>query len=286
MNKVILSISLVLFVCHWASAESSVWKVEKDDSIMYLGGTCHLLRPSDFPLPPEFDNAYKDSDVLVFETDLSKLQDPSTQQKLMAKAMYTDGSTINMHLAPQVYNMLSSYCASNSVPIEALKTFKPSIVAVTLTSMELMKLGVTQEGADLFLHKRATKDKKAIGKLETVEEQINFIVEMGKGEEDIFLTHSLSQMKNIKQDFEKLVHAWKTGNAEKLNELMITELKTTTPKIYKELLTDRNENWLPKIKDYQKTSEKEFILVGVAHLVGPDGIIEALKKDGYQVKQL
>ena len=286
MKKIILSICLLVFLCHWASAETSVWKVQKNDSVMYLGGTCHLLRQTDFPLPPEFDQAYQDADLLVFEADMGKLQDPSTQQKLMAKAMYDDGSTIDMHLAPQTYSMLTAFCASNSIPIEALKKFKPSIVVVTLTTMELMKLGVTQEGVDLFLYNLATKDKKPIETFETIEEQINFIVEMGQGEDDRLVTHSLSEMKNIEEIFENLVRAWRTGNAKKLSELMITDFKTTSPKIYKALLTDRNENWLPKIRNYLKTPDQEFILVGVAHLVGQDGIIEALRKEGYKVEQL
>ena len=40
------------------------------------------------------------------------------------------------------------------------------------------------------------------------------------------------------------------------------------------------------IDAYQKTPEKEFILVGVGHLVGSEGIIAALKKKGYEVNKL
>jgi len=58
------------------------------------------------------------------------------------------------------------------------------------------------------------------------------------------------------------------------------------PKIYKELLVDRSNNWLPMIDAYHKTPEKEFILVGVGHLVGADGIIEALRKKGYKIEKL
>ena len=286
MKKLILNITLMTLICTWASAESSVWKVHKGSSVIYLGGTCHLLRQSDFPLPPEFDKAYKASDAVVFESDIGKFQDPSTQQKLMAKAMYADGSTIDKHLSPQVYSMLNKYCASNSIPIEALKRFKPSIIMVTLTVMELMKFGVTQEGVDLFFYRLATKDKKTVTMFETVEEQINFIVEMGKGEEDTYITHSISEMKNIKRDYERLVSAWKKGDTKALNKLMITDLKTKTPKLYKTLLTDRNKNWLPMINAHQKTPEKEFILVGVGHLVGPDGIITTLRKQGYRVEKL
>jgi uncharacterized protein YbaP (TraB family) len=52
------------------------------------------------------------------------------------------------------------------------------------------------------------------------------------------------------------------------------------------LITDRNRNWLPVIEAYQRKPQTRFILVGVGHLVGPDGLIEALKKRGYTVDKL
>jgi len=286
MKKILLSIMLVLLICTQSLADSSVWKVQKDESIIYLGGTFHLLRQSDFPLPMEFDKAYRASDILVFETDLGKLHDPSTQQKLMSKAMYTDGSTIENHLSPQTYSLLNEYCASKGIPLAAIKQFKPSIVVVTITVMELAKLGVTQEGVDLFFYQLAAGDNKTVEGLETVEEQIHFVVGMGEGNEDAFVTHSIKDLESIKQKYESMVDAWKTGDAKKLNDLMVAELKSKTPKLYKELIADRNENWLPMIDAYQKTLQKEFILVGVGHLVGPDGIVKALRKKGYKVEKL
>jgi uncharacterized protein YbaP (TraB family) len=286
MKKIILSIMLVLFICTQSLADSSVWKVQKDESIIYLGGTFHLLRQSDFPLPMEFDKAYRASDILVFETDLGKLMEPSTQQKLMSKAMYTDGSTIENHLSPQTYSLLNEYCVSKGIPLAAIKQFKPSIVVVTITVMELAKLGVTAEGVDLFFYQLAARDNKTVEGLETVEEQIHFVVGMGEGNEDAFVTHSIKDLESIMQKYESMVDAWKTGDAKKLNDLMVAELKTKTPKLYKELIVDRNENWLPMIDAYQKTLEKEFILVGAGHLVGPDGIVKALRKKGYKVEKL
>lgn len=286
MKKILLSIMLVLLICTQSLADSSVWKVQKDESIIYLGGTFHLLRQSDFPLPMEFDKAYRASDILVFETDLGELHNPSTQQKLMSKAMYTDGSTIENHLSPQTYSLLNEYCASKGIPLAAIKQFKPSIVVVTITVMELAKLGVTQEGVDLFFYQLAARDNKTVEGLETVEEQIHFVVGMGEGNEDAFVTHSIKDLESIKQKYESMVDAWKTGDAKKLNDLMVAELKSKTPKLYKELIADRNENWLPMIDAYQKTLQKEFILVGAGHLVGPDGIVKALRKKGYKVEKL
>jgi len=286
MKKILLSITLVLILCTQALAESSVWKVQKGDSVLFLGGTFHLLRPSDFPLPPEFETAYKASDLLVFETDLGKLHDASVQERLMSKAVYADGSTIDKYLSPKTYRLLDQYCAANGIPLSDLKQFKPSIIALMIETMELAKLGVAQEGVETFLYQLAIKDKKATEGLETVDEQIQFVVEMGEGNEDAFITHTLKDIESIKQDYETMVAAWKKGDLKKIDDLFVAETKIKMPKLYKELLAGRNEKWLPLIEAYLKTPKKKFILVGAGHLAGADGLVEALRRKGYTVEKL
>ena len=60
---------LFVAVSHVANA-SSVWKVTKGDNTIYVAGTMHLLSPDDYPLPASYEEAYKASDTLVFETDV------------------------------------------------------------------------------------------------------------------------------------------------------------------------------------------------------------------------
>lgn len=285
MKRIILSGLISVLFCTWAPAESSVWKAEKDGSIIYLGGTCHLLRPSDFPLPPEFDTAYSLSDMLVFETDLLELQSPETQQKLMASAMYMDGSTIDQHLSPETYALLAEYGANNGLPIESLKAFKPGMIAMTLTMMELMKAGITQEGVDLQFHKRATQDQKPISFLETVDEQIAYVTQIGEGNEDAVIKSTINEMHKLTELFDDLISAWKGGDEDKINTLM-NESISEFPDLYEKLLTGRNRKWMPQIEAYQKTPTKEFILVGAAHLVGPDGVLKMLKQNGFSVEKV
>jgi uncharacterized protein YbaP (TraB family) len=286
MKKVIASFALVLFACTWASAASSVWKAQKGNAVIYLGGTCHVLRETDYPLPEEFDTAYKASDTVIFETDIGTLNDPSTQQKMLAKATYADGSTIDQHLSPRVYGKLSAYCDANGIPLQAFGRFKPSILMVTLTLMEFMKLGVTSRGVDTYFYELAKKDKKNVEGLETADQQIDYLVSMADGNEDEFVTYSLKDLKTLKETFETLADAWRKGDTGKLAEMMITELKTGQPKLYRKLIVDRNRNWLPVIAADAGKPQTRFFLVGVGHLVGPDGIIEALVKKGYKVDKL
>ncbi|HZV80555.1 MAG TPA: TraB/GumN family protein [Geobacteraceae bacterium] len=286
MKRFLVSIVLVVFAATWASAASSVWKAQKDDAVIYLGGTFHMLREADYPLPPEFDRAYKASDVLIFETDIGKLQEPETQQKLLAKAMYTDGRTVDRQLSPRVYAELRAYCEANNFPLQALRQVKPSLLMVTLTVLELNRLGAVQQGVDQFFYDVALKEGKAVEGLETVDEQLDYLVSMADGYEDDFVTYSLSDLKNSKQQFESLSTAWRSGDDVTLDELMAGDFKTKQPKLYRKLITDRNRKWLSVIDKRQKPYRTKFFLVGVAHLVGSDGIIEALRKKGYKVDKL
>ncbi|KAB0663998.1 TraB/GumN family protein [Oryzomonas japonica] len=286
MKRAIAGIMLVLFACSGAGAESSVWKAQKGGSVLYLGGTCHVLREKDFPLPVEFDRAYRASQVVVFETDLGTLQAPATQQRFLARALYSDGSTVDKHLSPKAYAALRAFSEANGIPLSTFGQFKPSMIVTTLTLMELMKMGVTQQGVDNVYYARAIADKKAVDGLETADQQIDYVVSMADGNEDAFVAYSIEDMKNMREQFGLLVGAWRTGDAGKLDELMSGEFKARQPQLYQRLIVERNKNWLPVIEGYQKLRQTRFVLVGVAHLVGPDGIIEALRQKGYRVEKL
>jgi uncharacterized protein YbaP (TraB family) len=250
MRLVIVGIVLVVFSCGVAFAESSVWKVQKGTSVIYLGGTCHLLRESDFPLPPEFRRAYDASRDVVFETDIVRLQDPSTQLKLLGRATYADGSGVDRHLSSRTYAELNAYCQANGIPLDVLRQFKPSLLMVTLTVMELARAGVGQQGVDLFFHDAAVRDGKVVDGLEDVDQQIDYVVSMADGNEDEFVIHSLRELKSLGERFDSLVDAWRRGDTGKLERLMVAELKTEQPGVYRKMIVERNRNWLPRIDGY------------------------------------
>jgi uncharacterized protein YbaP (TraB family) len=286
MKKILLAVFLVLVFCTQSQAESSVWKVQKSDSVLYVGGTIHLLRQFDYPLPQEFDKAYASSDMLIFEVDQGKASDPSVQQKLLSKAMYTDGTTVDMHLSADVYKLLNEHCLANGIPIEQLKQFKPQIIAVLMDAMELAKLGVSQEGVDMFFYKAASKDNKAVEGLETIDEQIDYLLEMGKGHENDLVSYTITDINSTKNNFEIIVDSWRRGDVDKLDRLIVGEIRTKMPEIYKDVIMNRNNNWMQVIEKYFANQKTEFVMVGMAHLVGTDEIIEMLSKKGYKVEKL
>jgi hypothetical protein len=55
--------------------------------------------------------------------------------------------------------------------------------------------------------------------------------------------------------------------------------------VYEILVSRRNRTMAAKIEEFLNKGETYFIVVGAAHLVGKDGILERLKEKGYSVVQ-
>jgi uncharacterized protein YbaP (TraB family) len=58
-----------------------------------------------------------------------------------------------------------------------------------------------------------------------------------------------------------------------------------SPELYQRLLVERNHNWIPRVERCLKEKSACFVVVGAAHLVGPDGLPTLLAKLGYKVTQ-
>jgi uncharacterized protein YbaP (TraB family) len=286
--KKMLLPGLILF-CSFATAwaGASVWVVRSGPNVTYIGGTCHLLRQSDHPLPKAYAAAYQASGRLLFETELEQLQSTAFQQKLAQEAMYTDGTTLDRVLSPAIYRDLSDYCNRAGLPIAQLRSFKPFMVILTLVGVELQKMGVSSEaGVDHYFFNKAKMDGKPTGGLETVQTQLDFLTSMSDGIEDRFVAHGLKDLNRFQQLIDQLIAVWREGDEAKLYRFFLRDMKKDFPKLYQRLVDDRNTAWLPQIKQLIASPQTEFVLVGVAHLVGPRGVIALLKKQGLTVEKL
>jgi len=266
-----------------AHAGSPVWKVSKENRHFYLGGTIHILGESDYPLPKAFDTAYGKSETLVFEADIQKSQDPEFIQTFMAKMVYPDNRSLKNLLTPATFQALKRFAADRGVMVEAMKQFKPGLVLITLTQIEVERLGVAGVGVDEFFFSKAVKDGKNLLHLENIEEQIALFENMGKGSEDELISYIIEDLKNLPDLLPVMKSAWKTGDAPGLDRAVLGPLKNDFPELYQTIFTARNQKWMPKIQTMAATPEVEFILVGAGHLVGEQGLLALLRKKGFTI---
>jgi len=266
-------------------AETFLWRVSSGANELFIGGTVHVLSKTDYPLPAAFDAAYKKSSKLVFETDMDASQNPAFAQTMLQRMMFLDEQTLKGALRPDVYAELEKFSTARGVPLLMLEKMRPAMAVVTLTFMELQRLGMADEGVDNYYSQRAKTDKKELGYLESNEQQLDFITNMGKGRENDFVLYSLKDLQNIEDVMLNLKSAWRTGDPDKMAALSLVSMRQDFPKIYQQLLVERNQNWLPRIESMLNDPGTEMVLVGALHLVGEDGVLHALREKGYRIEQ-
>jgi uncharacterized protein len=81
------------------------------------------------------------------------------------------------------------------------------------------------------------------------------------------------------------VRAWQTGDAAGIDKFL-NEATSEAPAIMQRMVTDRNRNWLPKIEGLLRGGKNAMVIVGAAHLVGKEGVVELLRQQGLKVTQL
>jgi len=284
-TAMLTSVILASFVMNNAWAKSSVWKVSKGNDHIFIGGTVHILPASEFPLPKEFEQAYEKSDSIVLEAKLPDASDMDFQMKMMQQLTYGSGKKVGDFLSKRTHKNLQEYVSTLGADLAMFQHFKPGFLMTMLALLEVKKAGLSGEGVDVFYSKKAIKDNKKIAYFESVQFQMDMIANMGKGDEDKFVQSNIEQMKNFKSMFTNLLVAWRSGNESVMNTLAIEPMKAD-PKTLKAVLTDRNKDWVKDIHTMFTDNDKEFVLVGVAHLVGGNSVLALLKAEGYQIKQI
>ena len=267
------------------AADSFVWTVSDGERSVHVGGTIHVLGEDEFPLPEEFGEAYAASDEVVFETDIAALATPATRARFARALAYPDGETLADHVEADTLEALERFAAERGVPFGQLLPFRPGLVVSTLTYVELSRLGLDGQGVDAHFTDRAREDERAIGALESVDEQIGFVASMGEDDPDRLLRHTLRDLGRLDEMVDTMLGAWRAGDRPRLARELVEPMREQFPSLYETLLVERNAAWVPRIEAMLETDEVELVLVGAAHLVGEHGVLAALEARGYTVER-
>ena len=243
------------------------------------------MKKESYPLSSAIENAYKNSEILVFETDIESMNDPAFQVKMMAFGMYQDGSTLKKKIPEKLYSQLQEKMNGYGLNLAQFDLFKPWFCAIAISMAELKKLGFDETlGIDNFFFNRAKQDHKKRSFFETNEFQLNLFSAMEQVNQALFLEQTLKDIEIIETLFSEIMNYWTNGDAEKLG-MIINKSFLDYPAIYERFITARNNTWLPKIEGLLRQDKNVFIIAGAGHLVGEQGIIKMLKERGYKIEQ-
>jgi uncharacterized protein YbaP (TraB family) len=286
MRLALLILAFTLGQATAAIARDFLWKVTGKTGTVYLVGSVHMLTKDFYPLSKTLDDAFKASDLLVEEADLAELLAPQAQLLMLSRGMLPSDQSLDKVISPQTFASVSKRVAALGLPLEPLKRFKPWSLALMLTQLEWQKAGFDGElGLDRHFYDRAQSDGKRVQGLETAEFQIAQLDGIPMPLQERMLAEAVDDLDGELANITALTTAWKAGDAATVEKIVLQDMKKE-PAIYERLLVARNRNWLPQIEALFSRSGRAFVVVGAAHLIGPDGLIEMLRARGYQLEQL
>jgi uncharacterized protein len=293
-NSVLWCVSfalLFLFSCSNAQENSDfqevetsvLWKIERDDLQYptYLFGTMHLIEKEYFYFPQSLSDLISQSSNVVME--LGGLPDYAATMKLM---MLPEGQVMNDFFTEKEMNIIYQYMEDEmNISREAFNSsfvkMKPFVLLQLLTMNQFSSETESYENTITAL---AKEKQITISGLETAEEQLGFFDQIPLNEFGDMLMEYLKDSETMAEQTREMQRIYRKGDLDSLFQYM-TESSPELMTFEDILLTNRNKKWITELKQYIH-EKPTFIAVGAGHLAGKSGLVELLRKEGYDVKAL
>src|SRR5690606_37000172 len=107
-------------------------------------------------------------------------------------------------------------------------------------------------------------------------------------EQERFLLQTLDDLQNSRDYLMKMATAWRQGDVDTLSETLINPFRNQkdSQQLFDRLFTKRNHKMAAAVERYLRQDQLVFMVVGVGHMLGDDGIVSLLRKRGVSVQQV
>ena len=263
-----------------------LWRIDGASNVLFLLGSVHFLRASDYPLPPLFDEAYEEAEAIYMELDMDDLDPLSAAAQMNSRGRPEDGRGLRELLGEPAYRNAADKAAALQIRLEMLEGLEPWYAAMTVLQLELIKHGFDPtQGIENYYTRRAGDDGKPILGLETLEEQILLLDSMPAATQRDFLLMSLEDAAQLDRQLGVLIEAWREGRI----DLLAAELQRSFepfPELYDRMIVERNVRWAQTIAELIDDDRDYLIVIGALHLVGEDSVVELLARRGIHSRRL
>ena len=278
-----------------ASNAQLLWKVTGRDTCKpsYLFGTIHLETSKYIDSVPGLRDAISSVDAIYGEIQMDSLTDNDVMMRAVKNLIAPPDSTIDKLLTKEEYQLVDSVVNSyfmGMVTLETLSKLKPVALSGQLGVMQMKKYFPEQLGLndviDVAVQAAGRELGKRIGGLETTEMQINMLYGTPLDVQAQELVNFCRMDNDIISFSKELCDAYHAQDLDTLEKLLLLEEvgeDEMTNEIIEKLAYERNRRWMNTITEIIPR-ESMLVAVGAGHLVGKDGLIELLRRDGYTVE--
>jgi len=288
----ILTLLTVFYSCNAQTKQPKLILNKNDNTLLwevsgkglkqpsYLFGTFHLMCKNDIHFSTQLKTAVSRADKVYMEMDMD---DPATMLGGLLLMNMKDGKTLKQLYTADEYKKIESFFTDSlHTPISFIQRMKPFFLEALLYPK--MMPCKTISGVEEELMKVAKLEKKEIKGLETMEFQAAVFDSIPYEEQAKELLKSIDSMASYKKNFDTMMNVYKSQQVAEIEKLF-NKSEFGMEDHQDILLNDRNKNWVVQLKTIMKTT-RVFVAVGAGHLVGKEGLIALLRKEGYTVKPL
>ena len=286
-SRLIGALLALLGAAGTAAADPAAWRIagKQGGDVTFLG-SMHVLRATDYPLPPTIDKLFAHADVLIMELDLDAT-DPATQQAtIMRAAMLPPGTVLRDVVDPKLYQLAQLRTREMGVDLALLERFEPWFLSIAILDQGMRKFGFEGErGLEQYLLRKSHEAHKPIIGLETLAMQIGIFDALPSSSQQALLEQTLNELDEADTEMAKLATAWRDGHLETLSEGLLADFKAF-PGLYETLVKNRNAAWVEPLERYLGDGRHYLVVVGALHLVGRGNVIDLLKARGHEAVRL
>lgn len=275
------------FVAVAANDRGLFYRAQRDGVEIFLLGSIHVADATLYPLRPAIESAFDTAQVLIVELDPSGV-DPERVAAWMAEhGRYPAGDSLEKNLRPQTWRRLSHFLRARNIDPQSVQQQKPGLLLSVLAIQQLSAAGLSaQHGIDEHFLRAARRLDKPVLELETIEDQLTLLAAMPNP--DRALSELLDEIDQLKDDTHELLAAWKAGDADQIEPLIMDTLNADDAEsqaFYARLLQQRNRAMTARLLMQSEPGTRWFVVVGAAHLLGDEGIPALLRERGFEVER-
>jgi len=267
-----------------AQARPPVWIVRDADSELVLFGSVHLLPPGVDWRPPPLTEAVKSADDVWFELPVDAATEAQTAQLAAQLGLLPPDKSLFKLLPPADAERLMKVARLYAVDLALLDRLQPWLADVALSGAAYQKAGAgVQDGVEKAVAAQvpARAQKRAF---ETPREQVEILAGAPMAEQIASLSETIRSMQDDPDEFAVLVRAWMAGDLKALDEEALEPIRKSSPTLFRRLVSDRNARWTLTLDERLKGHGRTVVVVGMGHLIGPDGVPARLRALGYAVE--
>lgn len=264
-------------------ADPALWILRDEDTVVYLFGTVHILKPG----LTWFDDAVKDafdrSDELVIEM----IAPDTAALGAIVSEMAIDKTGISLRdkLAPEDRVKYEAALERLNVPARAFDPLEPWFASISVAIIPLTKKGyIVESGVENDLTALAQERGMDIIGLETLKQQFGFFDNLPQETQIGYLNTTIATLDEMTSGMDDMVAHWANANIGSLAEMMNAGLEDAL--IHKTILTDRNAAWAQWVKSRMDKPGTVFLAVGAGHLAGEGSLQDKLQDNGLIVERI